>query len=115
MTMINGAGQQIKFREISKAEAERIKELSELQYPRDRIEIEMLSDEDFRLWIYSMNPLQALNLASTRKFAWMRARRNAQEPLQKIIFDLTRERDFLKMQLDNLTNKWWIRLFLRFS
>lgn len=104
---------QIPLREYSNEESAQRERLLKLEYPKDRIEVEGLSAEDFRIWLYSMSPLQALNLASTRKFAWMRSRRNAQKPFDKILRDLIQERDFLKCQLEEFAKKWWFKLFTR--
>lgn len=92
-------------RVLSKEEEDKLFYLQSLKFPRDRHTIENLEEDDFKRWIYSMPPLVALQLASTRKFAWMRQRINGKESFEERI-------RLLNWQIDKLkeTRKWW-RIF----
>lgn len=72
----NAIGQPIY--ELDHTEKMRTAWLRDLEYPRDWKIIERLAPEDFKAWIYGLNPQQALILASyDKQIARIQARKRS--------------------------------------
>lgn len=74
MPVLNGAGELIQERKMTQAEFERIRWLSGIKYPVDKIILVHMKPSTFKEWLFQLPMKEALIISSEKDFIELRSK-----------------------------------------